>query len=102
MPVLKFTKNWNRKLDSDHYTAFRRRQKGYRKGEIYEVELKGAFHHRAACIEATYLTLAQVNDFISHLDAGVTAEAFKEIILTMYPDTAPNEVFILMLLKKIR
>lgn len=54
MPMIRFTKNWNNKLDCDFFTTIRRNS-GYHNrfvGREYSVYLKGKEYCRAELIEA--------------------------------------------------
>lgn len=44
----------------------------------------------------------QVNDFVAGLDAVTDAEGFRKIIKAMYPKRSPSDVFVLLLLKKLK
>lgn len=104
MPILEFSKNWNRKLDCDHYTTIRLDNPAYRKNELYTVWLNRQNHHRAVCIDRRTLKLSQVNDWIAILDSGMNKSEFIDLMFSIYakiPDLE-NRDFCLLLMKKTR
>lgn len=104
MEKLSFTTNWNNKLLNDHFTTIRYSSPKYRKGQTFQVFLKGVFMYNAEVIDVQSLKLSKINDWIAYLDTGYNAEATREILTKMYqanhpdPETIP---LVWVLLKKI-
>lgn len=105
MAVIKFNKNWNRKLDGEYFTTFRLDGAHHRKGQVYDVQLNDTPLGRCICMDKKTLKLEQVNDWIAALDAGTDAKGFKEIVRVMYKNTVPDvnaADFCLLLMKKLK
>ena len=105
MPILKFNKNWNRKLDCENFTTFRLNGDYHRKGQVYDIELNGTAIGRGICLDKKVLKLEQVNDWIAALDAATDAKGFKEIVKVMYKNKVPDvdtADFCLLLIKKLK
>lgn len=105
MPILKFNKNWNRKLDCEYFTTFRLDGSHHRKGQVYDIVLNDKPLGRGICMEKKVLKLEKVNDFIAGLDAGTDAKGFKEIIRVMYSKKVTDintADFCLLLMKRLK
>jgi len=83
MEEIKFSYNWNGKLNCNHFTTLRLSDR-FNIGEKYAVLLKGKEIGTGEVIAKKYLRLTQINDFIAYLDTGYNAKKCKEILKTMY------------------
>jgi hypothetical protein len=102
MDVLSFSYNWNNKLDCQAYTTLRLMSGKYRVGNQFQVLLNGQDHHKAEVVDVKSLKLAQINEFIAHIDTGYTAEECRNILRRMYGEKAETADFGLVLLKKLK
>jgi hypothetical protein len=100
MDVLNFSYNWNNKLDCQAYTTLRLSTAKYEIGKVFQVVLQGSVHHYAEVVSIKVLKMAQINEFIAHLDTGYTVEECKNVLRRMYGDKAETADFGLILLKK--
>jgi len=83
---LKFSYNWNKKLDCDAFTTIRlyNLHKHY-KGQSVRVLLKDQFLFEGIIWEVSTFMLDQMNEFVALIDTGYTLEEAKQIIRRMYP-----------------
>lgn len=89
MKELRFSYNWNNKLNCKAFTTIRLSE-SYKPGEEYKIvlmpkgknpEVKGV----AKIIEIKKFFLDQINEFISQLDTGYSKYGCVDIIKRMYP-----------------
>ena len=100
--TIKFSTNWNHKLDCNYFTTIRLYGKKYSIGKTFEVQLKDN-HFCNAVVQDMYVTkLEQLNDFNCYLDTGYSKLETENIFRKMYPtvDFATTNL-IIILLKKI-
>jgi hypothetical protein len=84
MEQIKFSYNWNNKLDCLSFTTIRPKSNKYKVGQIYEILLKGNSKGKATIAEIKEFKLEKLNEFIARLDTGYNREKCIEIITTMY------------------
>jgi hypothetical protein len=111
---LRFSTNWNNKLECDAFTTLRLSwPQNYRVGLQKEVLLKGsraqnyAYQSKgwAAIIDVKRLKLEQINDYIALLDTGLLAAECQDMIRTMYkykPINWDTQLLDFILLKYIK
>lgn len=88
MNDLRFSYNWNNKLDCKCFTTIRLSDK-YKAGDEFKIildtakdlEVKGT----AEILAVKEFNLDNLNDFISYLDTGYSVDECRKIILRMYP-----------------
>lgn len=90
---LKFSYNWNNKLDCNAFTTLRLAD-GYKVGEVVEVYLeikKGEwiFKGKAIIIDKRSMHSNSINEFVARLDTGYSAPECKKIIQRMYKHENP-------------
>ena len=90
MESIKFTTNWNKKLETDNFTTIRLRNPyKYKLGEVYEIQqkVKGQFVSigKGRIIQLHQLKLDQFKEIPCYLDTGYSLAETKEIIKKMYP-----------------
>lgn len=84
MEQLKYSQNWNNKLDCKIHTTIRLRNPKYQKGlQVVEV-LNGKQHNVSEIIDIQYGILEVIPRYILMLDTGLSAIETKEMIKTMY------------------
>lgn len=85
MDIIKFSTNWNNKLDCKCFTTIRLMSKKYAISNVYDIELKNVLHSRAQIVNICYTILDNLNDFNCYLDTGYSVEETKNIFKKMYP-----------------
>ena len=83
MDEIKFSTNWNNKLDCNYFTTLRLSDR-FKVGGKYPVLLKKKQIGTGEIMAKKYLKLNQINDYIAGLDTGYNAQNCKEILKTMY------------------
>lgn len=88
MEALKFSYNWNNKLDCKAFTSLRLSDR-FQVGQEYKIELRGKGGHYeskgvAKIQEIRQFKLAQLNAFVAYLDTGYSLQECKDILMRMY------------------
>jgi hypothetical protein len=108
METIKFSFNWNKKLETDIFTTIRLENPNkYRQGEQYllRLEERGRLIDRGICeiIEITTIKLFQLKPYAAYLDTGYNLDATKDIIYKMYPATDwQKQNLYYMLIRKVK
>lgn len=101
MKKLNYQKDFNNKLSCQYYTSIRLESNGLAVGDQVEAYVKKKKHHDAIVIDCRNVFLDSLNDFVTYLDAGCSAEEFKKIMVEFYPETDfKKERVSLLLFKK--
>jgi len=108
METIKFTFNWNKKLETDTFTTIRLENPyKYKLGEVYniiQVE-KGINRMRGEgkIIELCSIKLHQLKEINCYLDTGYGMDATKDILYKMYPgkDWSQQKLYY-MLIQKVK
>lgn len=100
-PTIKFSYNWNNKLDCSAFTTIRLHQpKKYIVGQDYEIYLKAPFCI-AKIVAIKQFKISQMNEFMAMIDTGYSVQETIEIIKKMYPNIDyENQLFDFILLQK--
>jgi hypothetical protein len=104
MKAIKFSHNWNNKLNCNCFTTFRVKSDKYKVGEIYAIYLKDEFICQAVIIDIKIIKLKDVNNWLAMIDTGYDKFEFEKIIRNMYKNKFENIddlEFMIMLLKKL-
>lgn len=100
--TIKFSTNWNNKLDCNYFTTIRLMSKKFEVAKVYNVELKNKEHSRAIILNICYTMLDNLNDFNCYLDTGYSVEETKNIFKKMYPNVNFKKTHLaIILLKKL-
>jgi hypothetical protein len=99
--IIKFSYNWNNKLNCKVYTTFRLFNEKYQYNKRYKIYLKEEHIHDAIIEDMKIMKLDQINRFIAGIDTGYSVKEFKNIVLKMYGEKAKTANFLFILLKKI-
>src|SRR6218665_1822071 len=92
--TLKFSYNWNRKLNCKAFTTIRLHNPGkYAVGHSYEIFLKEKYHCHAKCIELKVFKMKDLNNYMAYLDTGYNKETTLEIVKKMYPKINVEEAY---------
>lgn len=108
--VIKFSYNWNNKLDSNYFTTIRRYNPDkYHLGAVHSVMLKTkgrwvTCYNKARIIDVKMLKLSQIadNPWICGLDTGYSQKETESIFRKMYEDLTEESLFSYVLYKYIR
>jgi hypothetical protein len=85
LPVIRFSFNWNNKLNNKAFTTLRLHNPGkYKPGQRYQIELKGQPKGIATLQEKRTLRIADLNNFICFLDTGYNQTETIAILKRMY------------------
>ena len=100
--TIKFTYNWNGKLNNHAFTTVRlHNSKKYTVGALYMIECKNITTFAARIIDIRTLKLAQFNEWMAYLDTGYNLAEFKKVVHRMYSkkvnlDTAEFDFILLV------
>lgn len=83
MDILKFSYNWNNKLDCKGFTTLRLSNR-FKPDQEYRIMLKGVRVCDARVVDVKRFLLHEINDWIAYIDTGYDANECKEIIKKMY------------------
>jgi len=91
MPVIKFSKNWNHKLNCNYFTTIRlllEKNTSYyylNLAEIFSVFLKGEKYCKAQLISISKIKLNSIVDnYLNFTDAGLTVIQFYKLMKKFY------------------
>ena len=85
LPVIRFSFNWNNKLNNKAFTTLRLHNPGkYKPGQRYQIELNGQPKGIATLQEKRTLKIADLNNFICFLDTGYNRNETIAILKRMY------------------
>ena len=88
--TLRFSNNWNNKLNCNSFTTLRlRNDKKYYSGAKVDVYLKNIHKGKGTIISVSHFTIDKINEFIARIDTGYSAEECKNIIKEMYKKGTP-------------
>ena len=108
--VIRFSYNWNNKLNCKSFTTLRRyNPKKYAVGMIHQVMLKTrdgwvTDYNNAVIVDTRGLSLGQIsgNEFICRLDTGYSAEETVKMLMKMYKGINLETMFSLVLYRYIK
>lgn len=86
METIKFSTNWNNKLNCKFYTTLRLVNYKYQIGKVYQVELKGKTLHKVQIADIKIFGINDINSYVAGLDTGYTVGETKKILRTMYKE----------------
>jgi len=87
MRQVKFSTNWNNKLDCRCFTTIRLKNPSKHKlNEVYAILLKNSVHKKAEIVSIRTIYYSQINEYIARLDTGYPEAEAKGIIKRMYPN----------------
>ena len=102
MKQIKFSQNWNNKLDCNFFTTIRLFSKKYQVNETYEIDLNNEIKCKAIAIDVRPIKVDSLNDFICYLDTGYNKEETIAMFQKMYSNVDLFNCYLaLVLLKKI-
>jgi hypothetical protein len=104
---IKFSNNWNNKLNSKAFTTIRifNNSEYYKEGEIYDIKYQEKTIFQAKIIETKKIHASKLPSFITYLDAGFNRKEFMQIMEKIYKNKNINindTTFIIILLLNIR
>lgn len=102
---LKFSYNWNKKLDCTAFTTIRiyNHEKHY-VGQLVNLFLKDKPIGTGGIVEMSVFHLANLNSFMSYLDTGYSVREAKDIIKKMYPkvDFTVTRLVMMLIVKDVK
>ena len=88
--VIKFQKNWNRKLNCDYFTSIRLASPKYKTGKVFRLLLMENGIYRdmgyARIISVKSIRLNQINDLISYSCKGMDPARIQDALYFKYKD----------------
>lgn len=105
MHKIKFSTNWNNKLECEVFTTFRIHYPGkYYVGNLCEIWLRSSLVCKARIEAIHVLKLEKVTPFMAYIDTGYGLDDFEKIVESMYGRRfdVRQVNFALILLKKIK
>ena len=82
--IVKFSHNWNGKLNNSAFTTIRRHNpQKYKLGNTYRIELEGKIKGDAILTAMRIIRIDQLNDFICYLDTGYNTASATTILQRM-------------------
>ncbi len=89
MPTIRFSTNWNGKLNNKSFTTLRVHDPlRYKAGTIFSVEVDGKLFVNAKVITVKTMTLSKVSEFEARLDSGYSRKEFINLIKRLYRNRA--------------
>lgn len=99
---LKFTYNWNHKLDCDCFTTLRLHNAARdHVGTRVQILLKDEDKGTGTIKGVRRFFLHEINEFVARLDTGYSADECRQLIRTMYPkvDFTVTQITLLLIVK---
>lgn len=101
MREIKFSYNWNNKLDCKAFTTLRLHNPNkYKKGEEYKVFLKEEELVPVVIAGIRVIPFKDINDYIARLDTGYSLEECRKIIKRMFKHVEDDTLFDFILLAR--
>lgn len=100
--TIKFSYNWNNKLNCKAFTTLRLSSEKYEAEKVYDIYLQEKknetpiFLGKARCVATKVFELEKVNDFIAYLDTGYNAQECWNIVRRMYKKDNPEMMLVLL------
>jgi len=83
--TLKFSTNWNNKLNCNAFTTLRlRNDNKYYPGAKVNIWLGNTLKGKGTILGVSLYTLDKINEYVARIDTGYSAEECRKIILQMY------------------
>jgi hypothetical protein len=83
--TLKFSTNWNNKLNCNSFTTLRlRNDNKYYAGAKINIWLGNIYKGKGTILGVSLYTLDKINEYVARIDTGYSAEECRKIILQMY------------------
>lgn len=96
---LKFSYNWNKKLDCHAFTTIRLfNPNKHFVGQLVKLFIKDKHIGEGAIADVSVFQLNSLNSFMAYLDTGYSAQEAVAIIKKMYPKVDFNNTRLVMLL----
>lgn len=87
---LKFSTNWNNKLDCQCYTTLRL-SGDFQIGETVEVWHQKRFMHHGKIIDKKVINMDKINEWIAFIDTGYSRQECIQILRRMYKDITDEQ-----------
>lgn len=103
MHELRFSYNWNNKLNCKRFTTLRLASPKYVVGSDYLIKAKGTVDFVATCLDIKYIKIYDIDEYQASLDTGYSKEETILIVERMYrykPINLMKANFVLCLLER--
>lgn len=100
MEIIKFSYNWNKKLNCDCFTTLRLPSSKFQLHKEFMIELNGVALKTAKIVALKHSNTDTFTDEMCYLDTGYNAEETRNIITKMYKKLP--DVMTLITLKTVR
>ena len=102
MEQIKFTYNWNNKLDCNFFTTIRLQSKKFEKNKNFEIVLKNQVHCKVVIVDMWICKINDLKDFVCYLDTGYNNKETINMFKKMYSGVDFTQTnMVLLLLKKV-
>lgn len=103
MNTIKYTTNWNNKLDCKHYTTLRIYNPiKHQRGKIFDVFINSKLKHKAEIIGVKKGYLKDLGSYDCYLDTGYSKQETISLMQKFYPKIDfKHQLVVLLLFKKI-
>jgi uncharacterized protein YqfB (UPF0267 family) len=85
MEEIKFSQNWNLKLNNENFTTIRIKNKKYQIGNLFNVTLRKKYLKTIEIIEIKEFKLDKLNEFTARIDTGLSVVEAQQLIAAFYP-----------------
>jgi hypothetical protein len=84
-PVIRFSQNWNKKLDTAAFTTLRlHNPMRHQRLQVFKVMINSQHYCNAKLIAVKPMKLSEVDEYTARLDSGLPKHKFVEAIKRMY------------------
>ena len=98
--TIRFSRNWNNKLDCNVFSTIRRAGKRrYEIGEYYRIE-QSEKTFWARCESVTLIKLSEITEEIALLDSGLSLDDFKVVMKRMHSGITDDTYFYYIILRR--
>jgi hypothetical protein len=102
MKQLKFTQNWNNKLNTENFTTIRIAQDKYYIDCQFDIILQDQYLKTVKIIDIKQFKIDKLNDFTAYIDSGMNRTNLYQLLAQFYPKQNINKMdWYLILLQTI-
>ncbi len=101
--IIKFSYNWNNKLNCDCFTTIRFSKKYVNKiNQKFKVYLKDKFLFNAILLKVKPFKLRGLTDWLCFIDTGYNKETTLDIIKKMYKNIKDDDIIYILLFCRVK
>lgn len=105
MPEIKFSQNWNKKLDTAAFTTLRlHNPTRHRRLQQFQIIVKNKYYCSAKLIAIKSMKLSEIDEYTARLDSGLPKHKFVGLIKRMYKNKGliyDKQLFDLLLFERM-